>query len=545
MRMRLGLVAAGVVLAACGGGGPVPHTGVPSGDLVAFLEMGDTGVAARLWVSDASGAALRDVSPPASGTWCGVDEGFSWSPDRSHLLFRSKGSPTLPYRTYVLAAGASTATPVDDGDPTLDHDDEAWSPDGSRFAFVGYDAVADASTLFVAPADGGPALAVSPTVPAGFAGVISFLWAPTGDRLMFSGEFLELDRDDVWTVSPDGGGALMVSPVADPGLPGVDRFGDRAWAPDGSKVLFRASYLHFGQYDVCVVGWDGSGFDVLSDGTKYDSVWDLKVSPDGSRVAFRARTAKQGFTDIIDLFSVPLAGGATIELADALTLGADEVSWRYEWAPDGARIAFETTDELDALHDANALHTVDGAGGALVTLAVPGGGFQLLGTSAFAWSPDGSRIAFGLRVDDPQDGIEEHVVLATGTGALLEELEPAPMIGNTRAEELVWSPTSAAFVVRFDLNFGGSPSHYYQQVYDRGTGEWRLLGGFAYELLERGAGWSADGSAVVVTGGPPVSGPGDTEYGVRRTSALGVPLVPLTDVTAATPAVFAYDLAVR
>ncbi|MCC7137225.1 MAG: PD40 domain-containing protein [Planctomycetes bacterium] len=545
MRMRLGLVVAGGVLAACGGGGPIPHTGVPAGDLVAFLQMGGTDVPARLWVSDASGAARRDVTPAATGTWCGVDDGFSWSPDRSRLLFRSKASPTSPYRTYVLAAGASTATPVDDGDPTLDHYDEAWSPDGSRFAFVGYDVVADASTLFVAPADGGPALAVSPTVPAGLAGVISFLWAPTGDRLMFSGEFLELDRDDVWTVSPDGSGLLAVSPVAGPGLQGVDRFGERAWSPDGTKVLFRASYAQFAHFDVCVVGWDGSGFDVLSDPTKYDSVWDFKVSPDGSRVAFRARTDKQGFTDIIDLFSVPLAGGATIELADALTLGADEVSWRYEWAPGGARIAFETTDELDALHDANALHTVDGAGGALATLAVPGGGFQLLGTSAFAWSPDGSRLAFGLRVDDPQDGIEDHVFLATANGVLLEELEPAPMIGNDRVEEIVWSPTGSAFVVRSNLNFGGSPPNYMHQVYDRGSGAWHSLGAFFYQLLERGAGWSADGSTVVVTGGPPASGPGDTEYGVRRASPLGVPIVPLTDVTAATPAVFAYDLAVR
>ena len=545
MRMRLGLVAAGVVLAACGGGGPVPHTGVPSGDLVAFLEMGDTGVAARLWVSDASGAALRDVSPPASGTWCGVDEGFSWSPDRSHLLFRSKASPTSPYRTYVLAAGATTATHVDDGDPRLAHYDAAWSPDGSRIGFAAYDAVADASALFVVSAAGGPAVAVSPAVPPGLLGLDSFQWSPDGDRLLFSGEFVQVDREDVWTVSADGSGAVVVSPVAVPGLVGVSRFGGRAWSPDGTTVLFEASYATAAHYDLCAVSWEGTGFVVLSDPTKYESVWDFKVSPDGSHVAFRGSTGKVGFDDVLDLFSVPLAGGPTVELADAVSLGAVAVDWRYAWSPTGDRVAFETIAPVDALTDAFALYTVDGAGGSLVTLAVPGGGFQLLGTSAFAWSPDGSRIAFGLRVDDPQDGIEDHVFLATGTGALLEELDPAPTLGNDRAEEIVWSPTSAAFVVRFDLNFGGSPSNYVQQVYDRGTGAWHVLGDFGYELLERGAGWSADGSTVVVTGGPPVSGPGDTEYGVRRTSPLGVPLVALTDVTAATPAVFAYDLAVR
>jgi Tol biopolymer transport system component len=217
-------------------------------------------------------------------------------------------------------------------------------------------------------------------------------FSPDGRKIAFASLFTVIDipgpmgeshwESRIFTMNSDGTGRTQLT------------FGYReegpAWSPDGSKLAFIGS-LTDGTSHLFVMNADGSGQTPLtSTGRAHDFLGPVPAwSPDGTRIAYSG-----SISDRPGIYVINADGSGETRLTDGYDFGA-------AWSPDGSRIAFVRTviGQGDAIHVMNA----DGSG-----LAQVGG---VIGDSqhALSWSPDGTKIAFGL-------GGKVYVVNGNGTG---------------------------------------------------------------------------------------------------------------------------------
>ena len=269
---------------------------------------------------------------------------------------------------YVVGAdGSGRRVLVDTPGLQLDAD---WSPDGRLIAYRDSRAGLNVDDeIYVVAADGSrernltrnPANDWSPA------------WSPDGSRIAFAS-----DREGelrIFVMDAGGGGVRRVTDV----------WGEYpAWSPDGERIAF-ASYVGGSgptgdpNYDLFVIGADGSGLRRLTDNPAYDMypTW----SPDGTSIAFEStRATPEGFeppaydlerTADFDVFAVPAAGG------EARNLTSDPVRLQKfpAWSPGGRWLA---VDEEGMVVFAAA----DGSGLRRVPGAALTGGFP-------AWAPAG------------------------------------------------------------------------------------------------------------------------------------------------------------
>ncbi|MET9000961.1 VWA domain-containing protein [Amycolatopsis sp. NPDC004169] len=156
-----------------------------------------------------------------------------------------------------------------------------------------------------------------------------------------------------------------------------------ALSPDGRTVAFASERT--GSRKLFVIGVDGRGLRQVTSGPASDD--SPSWSPDGTRLAFSStRDDPAG-----DIYTVPAAGGTPTRLT------ADPAAdTQPAWGP--ARIAFTTT----RFHPAGDVALVAETGGA-VTRAVPDPG----DSAEPAWSPDGTRLAFTTRAQDPLGDVKQ------------------------------------------------------------------------------------------------------------------------------------------
>jgi Tol biopolymer transport system component len=181
---------------------------------------------------------------------CHFDGTLAWSPDGSTIA-------------YTRSAGASTGiwTMRDDGSnrrrlPTgsIMASDPAWSPDGTRIAFAGT-ASAGPRTLFTMRSDGSGLRSIDirqgPSH-AGLPGASGPAWSPDGTRVAFvEGTAGPLGR--LWVARIDGTGARQIAAV------GRDvEVSAPSWSPDGTRIAVIANGR------LVTVGANGTGLRKLT-----------------------------------------------------------------------------------------------------------------------------------------------------------------------------------------------------------------------------------------------------------------------------------------
>lgn len=258
----------------------------PDGQSIAFLS--DRGETSQLWLISARGGEARKLTSLEEGSIAD----FSWSPDGTRLLFRYRPKPEwqrksvreerekqklstppihirrLSYREegcgyfgderwhlYALEVATGTVTPLTLGD--TDQVSAAWSPDGTRVAFVTNrspdpDRTPQLDEIRIVPADGSGEEQLIPA-PAGHKGALA--WSPDGRYLAYYGH---TDVRDVWSATephlwilPAEGGegrdlmAELDRPAGDATLGDVRSFGGGwqgpNWSPDSRSLFFLVS----------------------------------------------------------------------------------------------------------------------------------------------------------------------------------------------------------------------------------------------------------------------------------------------------------------
>jgi TolB protein len=153
----------------------------------------------------------------------------------------------------------------------------SWSPDGRLV----YTSDADFSDvhLRIINADGSGGVRLTTSL-AGFQPA----WSPDGSRIAF----VTLDAKKLFLINADGTGEMNLTQ-------GLTENDAPAWSPDGSRIAFGTAQAGAADMQIAVVNRDGSGQSILTHppGFDFQPVW----SPDGTRIVF-TRSEPSGDSEI-------------------------------------------------------------------------------------------------------------------------------------------------------------------------------------------------------------------------------------------------------
>jgi dipeptidyl aminopeptidase/acylaminoacyl peptidase len=214
--------------------------------------------------------------------------------------------------------------PEEDSEP-------AFSPDGTRMAFVRANSSASDSTkdIVVARADGSDprVITASPIV-----GGPSFLaWASDSRSVLVGAP----DNSTIWLFD-----ATM---AADPRVVATDAEGylQPFQPPDGSAILIRRTSAH--GKSLVRLDLDTLGETILAEGSGTDDLGAARWSPDGSKVVYNSSPANDPASQ--RLFVVNADGTGTKQITSVPGTWYDIDG---TWSPDGTRIAFTRYERTSA-----------------------------------------------------------------------------------------------------------------------------------------------------------------------------------------------------
>ncbi|HHO51197.1 MAG TPA: hypothetical protein ENK18_10075 [Deltaproteobacteria bacterium] len=210
-------------------------------------------------------------------------------------------------------------------------------------------------------------------------------------------------RESLWRVSlSDGARERLAGPHG--------RIRSPAWSPDGSWLVFETDAASY--RDLFRISRDGSQLKRLTDAPH--GSFEPSVSPDGTQIVFASSRDMDA-----ELYRMGADGSDPVRLTRH---PGDDLSPRF--SPDGTQIAFIRLEEGQR----RVWRMAPDGSGAKPVLSTDASPLQ----TAFAWSPDGSRLAIVLEVGERD--LDIHVVNASD-GALVARF------GSSGIDEHpAWSP---------------------------------------------------------------------------------------------------------
>jgi Tol biopolymer transport system component len=247
----------------------------------------------------ATGTVRRISRHTSSGKAC------AWSPDGSRLAFMTNRDGNFEIYTMDSNGGdwrRITNTRADDWEPE-------WSPDGRHIAYA-EDVGGDIAELFVVSPDGSNRAQLTSDP----AGAYAPRWSPDGTRIAYvSGTELKVMNGD---------GTDPVSLISD-----SDETSTCDWSPSGSHILFMSKRT--GVYKLYTYRLADGAIEAIPTGD-YDA-WSGRWSPDGSLIAFYSYgTAGDGPNGMPAVIVMSSDGS---NLRQVTTLTPNDLSYYPIWRP--------------------------------------------------------------------------------------------------------------------------------------------------------------------------------------------------------------------
>ncbi|MCP9496212.1 MAG: SBBP repeat-containing protein [Pyrinomonadaceae bacterium MAG19_C2-C3] len=301
---------------------------------------------------------------------------------------------------FVINANGTGETNLTNTPSTTDFQ-PAWSPDGTRLAFVGdRDTPGVGADIYTMNADGTNVTRVTNTPDVNEENPT---WSPDGTRLAFNADDANDDEEDqIFVINADGTNRVRLT-----NTPNFDNF-TPAWSPDGRQIAFvREGDLD--NEDIFVMNADGTNVvrltDVDPDDADQDSISAIEpvYSPDGRQIAFTVnRFVFDGSNSasVANIFVMNadgtnqrnLTGDPPSSISSNFTAFSDEPTW----SPDGTKIGYSSN--IGNNSQIFAINT-DGTGRTQITTATSNGQFV---PSSFepAWQPTGAPLTISGRITD-------------------------------------------------------------------------------------------------------------------------------------------------
>jgi Tol biopolymer transport system component len=244
---------------------------------ILFARAGGTFADETVFTASASGTQDRRITP--IGAQCCP----RWSPDGAHILISASG-PNGRITVGIIDRNGSHERKIPLPDRTLNLGPGAWSPDGTRIAFEGWDdATSGRNGIYTArAADGGDLVRVTHTA-SGSPDGIPMDYSPDGSQIVLLRP--EPGSEDpvgpLFVVNLDGSGLHRITP------PGTDAAYTARWSADGAWILFAGPYWLDPGGPVWAVHPDGTGLrKVFADDSGGLAAATPTWSPDGRMILF-------------------------------------------------------------------------------------------------------------------------------------------------------------------------------------------------------------------------------------------------------------------
>ena len=382
---------------------------------------------------------------PDFATGQNVDE-FAWAADASRVAYTANQFPPPPPLVAPVELYTSVPSTIDIDNTRVSGDlvaggnvqQFAWAPDSGRIAYRADQTIDGQFELFVTQpdqqADVRASLAlVDPAVEPG-AVDSDFAWAPDSSRLAYRAVFVQdpLYRTDKWglfTTLPDGSSNFRVSGgVLNGGAFGVTAL---QWAPDSTRLTYVSDQIVKDRFDIFVTTADSqfplflilSNFAVLAEVTTSD--W----SPDSSRIAYIADQSFIGFS-ISELFSARRDASGLPRTVSNLVDQQSEVE-SYAWSPDSALIAYRADQDVVGEFE---LYTAPPSGAVnnnISDITATGGEVR-----QYLWEPGGEGIGY-IADQDAAGRFELYLSLPDGSDNVVVSGALAP---GGSVQRFAWVP---------------------------------------------------------------------------------------------------------
>jgi Tol biopolymer transport system component len=279
----------------------------PDGEQLAWMQEGG-GAAGRVMVSNADGSAQRllaEVHSPAYVSYSSGEE-VAWTPDGSAVRYAVQRDENRRQVWDHYAVGLEGSDPVLIA-PELEAFRVAFSPDGTRIAYIGVD-----GQLHTINSDGSGRRRLTD----GPRGMLDPAWSPDGTQIVFVAH--RKSSSGLEVVNPDGTGRRVVTEK------GGRFFGQPVWSPDEKWIAFNSA-PHEDWGWVTVVRPDGSDRHDVTPQLGRPNFGPIGWSPDSTRLAY---AEGDGIT----------VGG--VDGSGRRCVSEDGFNSLPTWSPDGARLAF-------------------------------------------------------------------------------------------------------------------------------------------------------------------------------------------------------------
>jgi len=279
------------------------------------------------------------------GPLIGTD--FIISPDGNWVVYTHNDS-----LYSVPAGGPSSASVKISGDDVINSGGYAFISPDSQWVVYMVDEPGNyyfVTAMYSVPIAGGTRTKLNKDlVSGGSINYYNLVFSPDSQYVVYGADQDTAGMDELYSVpitGPASAGVKLNGALPNGG--NVELWWEYAISPDGSRVLYRADQVTVGQkelYSVPVAGPAEQGVKLngsLPDGA--GGVNSFRISPDSSWVVYRADQDK---TTIYELFSVPLVGGSSTKLNHDLeryVFPVDEDVHNFEISPDSSTVVFEAS----------------------------------------------------------------------------------------------------------------------------------------------------------------------------------------------------------
>jgi Tol biopolymer transport system component len=200
----------------------------------------------------------------------GLEErnGYAISPDGAEIAYIGRAEDGSEQVFVARLDGTRVRQITDEPGP---HEDPAWSPDGTKLAYV-----RRGSNVFLVDLNSGQTTQVT--------------FEPTEHTEVRTPQFTPDGASIIYTVDRSGNSSVLIVPATGGegsllvGGPGMDAQ-DAALAPDGRRLAYECGASE-SDASLCLANADGSNASVIDDGWSGGNLRDPSWSPDGTRLAY-------------------------------------------------------------------------------------------------------------------------------------------------------------------------------------------------------------------------------------------------------------------